>query len=254
MKRKFYAVGNWKMYKTVREAVSYLEELLPLIEGCEANLFLAVPFTSIASLALEAKQTPVAIGAQNLHEEKEGPFTGEISALMLKEAGAVFVLIGHSERRTLFGETEERIHRKVIRALQDDLQPILCVGESLQEREEGRTEEALKRQITSALQGVPKEEGAQLILAYEPVWAIGTGKTATAEIVQEVHLFCRSLLVHLWGKKVGGSISILYGGSVTPDNVAHLIAQEDVDGVLVGGASLDCLKFAKIGGKLNSRP
>lgn len=234
------------MYKTTHEAGAYVEELIPLVEGCEAEIFLAVPFTSIATAAKAAKGTPIRVGAQNMNDAREGAFTGEIAALMLKEAGAEFVLLGHSERRHSFGETNEFVQRKVMRALQDDLIPVLCIGETAHEREEGRTEEVLSEQLEVGLAGVPKEELKQLILAYEPVWAIGTGKSATPEMAQEAHAFCRQILGDLFGKRKAGEISILYGGSVKPETVDQLILQKDIDGVLVGGASLDAQSFAKI--------
>ncbi len=246
MARDLIIVGNWKMYKTTREASAYLEEFLPLIEGANAKVFLAVPHTSIATAAKSAKGTPVTIGAQNMNDAREGAFTGEIAALMLKEAGAEFVLLGHSERRHVFGEQNEFIQRKVVRALQDDLTPVLCVGETAAERDDGKTKEVIQNQINECLEAIPKEEAGKLILAYEPVWAIGTGKTATPEMAQEVHAFCRECLTELFGKRKGDLIPILYGGSVNVKNVAVLTAQEDIDGVLVGGASLDPKTLAEI--------
>ena len=246
MTRKTYVIGNWKMYKTAREATDFIEHLLPKIEGCEENIYLALPFTSIAAAAAFAKKTPVVIGAQNMNDAKEGAFTGEIAGLMLKEAGAHFVLLGHSERRQFFGETDELIHRKVIRALRDDIQPILCVGESALQRNSGEMEQVLSQQISSALQNIPKEEVSKLILAYEPIWAIGTGISATEEMIEEAHLFCRSVLADLFGKKISNAISIVYGGSVNPENAAQIIKQKNVDGVLVGGSSLDVRMFSQI--------
>ncbi len=246
MARDLIVIGNWKMYKTSREAADYIEQLLPKIEGCKARVFLAVPFTSIASASACAKQAKLEIGAQNMNDAREGAFTGEIAALMLKEAGASFVLLGHSERRHIFGETDDLIHRKLVRALQDAILPVLCVGETLEEREAGRTEEVLKRQIDSALADVSKENSGDLILAYEPVWAIGTGKTATPAQVQQAHSFCRECLSEIYGKRKAGQISILYGGSVKPDNTKTLVSQKDIDGVLVGGASLDPETLAAI--------
>ncbi len=252
MARKIYAIGNWKMYKTAREATDYIEHLLPLVKNCEPSIYLSVPFTSIASASTFAKNTNVVIGAQNMNDVREGAFTGEIAGLMLKEAGAEFVLLGHSERRQIFGETDALIHRKLIRAFQDDIQPILCVGETLEERDSGKMEEVLTVQITAALDGVPKEETSRLILAYEPVWAIGTGRAATAEMAEEAHAFCRSVLAKILGKKASGEISIVYGGSVKVENSSEIIAQKNVDGVLVGGASLDPKTFAKIAIKLGN--
>ncbi|MBI3508202.1 MAG: triose-phosphate isomerase [Chlamydiia bacterium] len=246
MTRQLYAVGNWKMYKTSREATQYIEELAPLVENCRAHVYLAVPYTSIAPASHYAKDTQIVIGAQNMHDAREGAFTGEVASLMLKEAGAKFTLLGHSERRQQFRETDAAIHKKVLRALQDDIQPIVCVGETWQEREKGQAEEVLRNQIMACLGEIPKEEAEKILLAYEPVWAIGTGKTATPEIAQAMHAHCREILGELFGKRKANTISILYGGSVKPDNVAELIAEKDIDGVLVGGASLDPATFAKI--------
>lgn len=246
MPKKLFAIGNWKMYKTAREADDFIEELIPLVEGSSVNVYLSVPFTSIHSANQYAKKTNVVIGAQNMNDAREGAFTGEIASLMLKEAGASFVLLGHSERRWVFNESNEFIHRKVIRALQDDIQPILCIGESAEEHEKGETQEILEEQILSALDGIPKEEAEDLVLAYEPVWAIGTGKTPTPKQIEEVHAFCREILSDVFGEKKSQSIPILYGGSVKPENVATITGEKNVDGVLVGGASLDPKSFAQI--------
>jgi triosephosphate isomerase len=246
MARDLIVVGNWKMYKTAREAAAYIEELIPLAAGSQAKIFLAVPYTSIASAAKAVKGTEISVGAQNMNDARDGAFTGEIAALMLKEAGAEFVLLGHSERRHVFGESDDFIQRKVVRALQDDLIPILCVGETAKEREEGRTEEVLKEQLEACLAGIPEAEVGKVVIAYEPVWAIGTGKTATPKLAQEAHAYCRSVLTDLFSKKKAGAISILYGGSVKPDNSAELMSQKDIDGVLVGGASLEPKTLAQI--------
>lgn len=232
-------IGNWKMYKTAREATDYIEALIPKVEGTAVNIYLAVPYTSIAPAAHYAKETNIVIGAQNMNDAREGAFTGEIAGLMLKEAGAVFVLLGHSERRHVFGESNAFIHKKILRALQDDIQPVLCVGETLEEREAGNTEKVLEEQLSSALEGVPKEDAEKVLVAYEPVWAIGTGKTARPADIQTAHAFCRETLKKLFGAKKGEAIPILYGGSVKPENVADIAIEKDVDGVLVGGASLD---------------
>lgn len=246
MAKKLYVVGNWKMYKTARQATDYVESLIPQVKGSEVNIYLAVPFTSIASAAQYAKETGVVIGAQNMNDAREGAFTGEIAGLMLKEAGASFVLLGHSERRTEFGEDDAFIRKKVLRALQDDIQPILCVGETANHHGKGKTAEVLKEQLFTALEGIPKEDAAKVVIAYEPVWAIGSGKTPTAKDIQTTHAFCRECLEELFGKKVAGTIPILYGGSVKPENAAEIGAEKDVDGVLVGGASLDPKTFAEI--------
>jgi triosephosphate isomerase (TIM) len=218
-------IGNWKMHKTAREAIDFIEAILPLVEGCQVNLFLAVPFTSIQPAAQAARNTPLVIGAQNMHDAREGAFTGEIASLMLKEAGASFAILGHSERRTLFGEGEEMVQKKVMRALADDLTPVLCIGETLEERESGKTEIVLKRQL-SAVHGI--------------------GKSATPETAQAAHALIRSELTHLFGKQAANLIPILYGGSVNPDNAPHFIAKGDIDGLLVGGAALDPLSLAAI--------
>lgn len=246
MAKKLYVVGNWKMYKTARQASDYIEALIPQVEGSQVNIYLSVPFTSIASAAHYAKETGIVIGAQNMNDAREGAFTGEIAGLMLKEAGASFVLLGHSERRAVFGEDDAFIHKKVLRALQDDIQPILCIGETADHHGKGKTQEVLEEQLLSALEGVPKEDAEKVIVAYEPVWAIGSGKTPTAKQIQEVHAFCRECLVEAFGKKVAGMIPILYGGSVKPENAAEIAAEKDVDGVLVGGASLDAKTLAEI--------
>ena len=234
------------MYKTAQQAVDYIDQLAPKIAGSRAHVFLAVPFTSIVQAVEAARESKIVIGAQNMHDAHEGAFTGEIAALMLKEAGAEFVLLGHSERRRYFGETDEMIHRKVVRALQDDLRPVLCIGESLEEHQEGRTKEILEHQLKAALNKIPKTQLNSLIVAYEPVWAIGTGKVATPSIVQEAHAFSRSCLEKILTKARAAKIPILYGGSVKPEHVRELISQDDVDGVLVGGASLDPGTLASI--------
>lgn len=254
MAKKLYVVGNWKMYKTAREATDYIESLLPKVEGSAVNIYLSVPFTSIAPAAHYAKETNIVIGAQNMNDSREGAFTGEIAGLMLKEAGAAFVILGHSERRHAFGETDEFIHRKVLRALQDDIQPILCIGETAKQRNAKKTEEVIREQLFIALDGVPKEEVENIIIAYEPVWAIGTGKTATPKHIQEAHAFCRDCLAEVFGKTHAKKIPILYGGSVKPENASEITAEKDVDGVLVGGASLDPETFAEIIQNIAGKP
>lgn len=245
MAKKLYVVGNWKMHKTARESTDYIEALLSKVKTSQINIYLAVPFTSIAAAALYAKDTNIVVGAQNMNDAREGAFTGEIAGLMLKEAGAAFVLLGHSERRHSFQEGDALIHRKVLRALQDDIQPILCIGETAKERDAKKTEEVIQKQLLSALQDVPKENLKDLLVAYEPVWAIGTGKTPTPKEIQAMHAFCRECLATILGKQAG-SIPILYGGSVKSENVADIVAERDVNGVLVGGASLDSKIFAAI--------
>lgn len=245
MSKSLTVVGNWKMYKTARQATDYIETLLPQIEGEEVNVYLAVPFTSISTAAHYAKNSKIVIGAQNMNDAREGAFTGEIAGLMLKEAGAAFVLLGHSERRTLFGEEDAFINKKVLRALADDLQPILCIGETAEHHGKGKTEEVLQEQLFADLAGVPPGDASKLIIAYEPVWAIGSGKTPTVSQIQKTHAAIRKYLVEMFDK-TGDKIPILYGGSVKPDNVGEIGQEKDVDGVLVGGASLDPKKLAEI--------
>jgi len=242
--RKTIIAGNWKMHKTIKEGLSFLEELLPKLDQVSEQAFLAPPFTAIASMAKKAASSNILIGAQNMSHEEKGALTGEVSAGMLLDAGAAFVILGHSERRQLFGETDLLINKKVRKALGDGLQPILCVGETQEEREAGRQEEVVASQLQKSLEGMT--EPKNLAVAYEPVWAIGTGLTATKEIAQEMHSLCRSTLKELFGDEAAEKISILYGGSVKPDNSKELIDQPDIDGLLIGGASLDCSSFYQI--------
>lgn len=234
--------GNWKMYKTTEEARAFIGSLASHV-GPERRVLLGVPFTALEGAVQAARGSRIEIGAQNMHDMVEGAFTGEISARMLKTSGVSFVILGHSERRQLFGETNAFIHRKVVRALQKGLLPILCIGELLQERESGKHLDVLKLQLEDCLHGVNAE---QVVIAYEPVWAIGTGKTATPEVAQEVHAFIRAWLGQKYGSSSARKISILYGGSVKPDNIGALMGQDDIDGVLVGGASLEVEAFVKI--------
>lgn len=246
MAKTQYIVANWKMYKTARQSTDYIEALLPQVEGIHLNIYLSVPFMSIAPAVQYAKNTSIVIGAQNMNDAREGAFTGEIAGLMLKEAGAAFVLLGHSERRNIFKEDDAFIRKKVLRAFQDDIQPILCIGEAAEHHGKGKTQEVLREQLFTALEGVPKEEAGKLLIAYEPVWAIGSGKTPTFKQIQETHAFVRECLAALFGKKIAEAIPILYGGSVTPENASEIGSGKDVDGVLVGGASLDPKALAEI--------
>lgn len=245
MTRKTIIAGNWKMYKTGSQAVEYVNELAPLVASSNPEVFLAVPFTGIHQSAEASDKTHIRIGAQNMFYEEEGAFTGEVSALMLKDAGAEFVIIGHSERRQYFNEDDSVINKKVLHAMKNDLLVILCVGESLAQMEAGKTDEILYRQLTEGLKGVPKDF-TDFIIAYEPVWAIGTGVSATPEIAQKNHNFCRSVLAERFSKNHAEKIPILYGGSVKPENIKELMKQQDVDGALVGGASLKPESFEKI--------
>ena len=244
MRRPLIA-GNWKMNKTVEESLEFAKEFVEAVKDvADRDIMIAPPFTSIYPMAEVLKGTNVNLGAQNMYFEEKGAFTGEISPLMLKDAGCKFVILGHSERRYIFGETDELINKKVISAVSHGLIPVLCVGELLEERESGKTFEVVGRQLSEGLKSVP--ENAEFVIAYEPVWAIGTGKSATPEIAEEVHLFLREKLTELYGKDKADSVRILYGGSVKPENVEGLMAMENIDGALVGGASLKVDSFEKI--------
>ncbi len=237
--------GNWKMYKTEREAEDLIQALLPLVSSLDGvDLGICVPFTDLRAMADSARGSRVEVYAQNMHHQPEGPFTGEIAAPMLVELGVYGVVLGHSERRELFGETDRALALKVPAALDAGLAPILCVGETEQERDEGATERKLRHQIQEDLGGVPTERLADVVIAYEPIWAIGTGRVASAEQAQEACAFIRALLAGRGAE--AAAARILYGGSVKPDNADELLALEDVDGALVGGASLEARSFAAI--------
>ncbi len=238
--------GNWKMNKTIQEAIDFIHQLTPLIRDAEAKVFLAVPYTAIHACSEAANDTSIVIGAQNMHEAEEGAFTGEISAKMIKEAGATFVILGHSERRQFFHETNALINKKIKLAIKHHLSPILCIGETLDEREKSMTEQVLAVQLRECLEGIQESEAASLIIAYEPIWAIGTGKTATPEMAQATHAFCRHFLKERFGEKISSQMILQYGGSVKPESAAALLTQKDIDGALVGGASLNADTFARI--------
>ncbi len=246
--RPVIIAGNWKMYKTIEEAVSYVETLAPMITKSQARVYLAVPFTAIHPAAVKVKElkAQVSIGAQNMNDASEGAFTGEIAARMLTDAGAQFVILGHSERRHIFKESSSFINRKVKQALASNLAVIVCVGETLEEREEGKTESVLKEQLEESLEGLSDADFAKIALAYEPVWAIGTGKVAKPADAQKAHAFLRSVVAEKWGEECADNLVIQYGGSVKPENAAKLIYQDDIDGLLVGGASLLPETFSEI--------
>lgn len=244
--RPVVIAGNWKMYKTGEQAKKFISELTPLIKNSSALIYLAVPFTAIKSAVEQAKNSAITIGAQNMHDATEGAFTGEISASMLVEAGAKFVILGHSERRKIFNESDDFINKKMVRALKEKLQPILCIGETLAEREQDKTEQVLESQLAGCLKDIDKKDLKNLIIAYEPVWAIGTNQTATPEMAQEAHLLCRKWLSEKYGEEFAQSIVIQYGGSVKPENAGTLLKMPDIDGLLVGGASLTVESFSKI--------
>lgn len=244
--RPIIIAGNWKMYKTTEETHAFIKELAPKVANALAQVFLAVPFTSIKDAATEAKETRIVIGGQNMNDADDGAFTGEIAARMLLDVGARFVILGHSERRHLFNETNAFINRKVLRALDDGLRPILCIGEQLPEREQGIFEQVVKDQLSACLEGVTPEKMKQVIIAYEPVWAIGTGLNATPDTAQQMHSFCRRYIADKFGQDVASHTLILYGGSVKPENARTLMLEPDIDGLLVGGASLSADAFSKI--------
>jgi triosephosphate isomerase len=244
--REVVIAGNWKMYKTIEETRSFIQELVALGGNSAASVFLAVPFTALAAASNAAKGSFIQVGAQNMHDALEGAFTGEISGKMLLDAGAHFVILGHSERRHLFGETDEFINKKLKTALKLGLRPILCIGETLQQREQNQTEKVLQNQLEKSLSGLTENDISKILIAYEPVWAIGTGLTATPEQAEEMHLFCRRFVANKWGDAAANNLSILYGGSVKPENTKALMEQENIDGVLVGGASLAADSFNKI--------
>ena len=242
-----FIAGNWKMYKTVHEAVVFTKELKSIVKDVtDVEVVVAPPFTAIHAVADAARNTNIGVASQDMYWEREGAFTGQVSATMIKEAGAAYAIIGHSERRRLFGETDATVNRKTIAAFQHELTPIVCVGETLGERETNQTLEVLDRQVKDGLDQLTAEQVAELVIAYEPVWAIGTGRNATAAQAGEAHAHIRKRLRQWFGAEAADHCHVLYGGSVKPDNIRELIAEPDVDGALVGGASLDVKSFAEI--------
>ena len=242
-----FIAANWKMYKTVHEAVVFVKEFRSLVKDMvQVEIVLAPPFTALHAVAEAARSSIVGVAGQNLHWEREGALTGEISAGMLKEAGAEYVIIGHSERRRLFAETDQSVNRKLVAALGASLTPIVCIGETLEEREAGQTLPVLDRQIKDGLDGLTADQVGALVVAYEPVWAIGTGRNATPEQAGEAHAHIRGRLRQWFGGPAADACHVIYGGSVKPDNIHDLIVLPDVDGALVGGASLDVRAFADI--------
>lgn len=239
--------GNWKMNKTVGEALDLVRELKAAISGVKTvEVAVAPPFTALYAIRKELEGSPIHLAAQNLYWEEKGAFTGEVSPLMLKEVGCDYVIIGHSERRQFFGETDETVNRRIKAALAQGLKVIFCIGETLREREEGKTFSVIESQVEGGLKGLDDKKMRNMATAYEPVWAIGTGKTATPEQAEEVHRFIREKLEKLYSREVSEEIRIQYGGSVTPENVKGLMNQPNIDGALVGGASLKAESFSKI--------
>jgi triosephosphate isomerase len=244
--RKKLLAANWKMYKTPAQAAEFVRAFLPLIANHSDEITLCPPAISIPATVNAAHGSRVAVGAQNMYWEKEGAFTGEISAEMILAAGCSHVIIGHSERRQYFGETDSTVNKKLQTALNSGLTPIVCVGEVLEEREAGLTEEVLRRQCSVALREIAGEQAQKLTIAYEPVWAIGTGKTATPQMAAEAHAIIRAEAAEALGHETAKNLRILYGGSVKPENAQALMAELEIDGALVGGASLDPKSFAAI--------
>lgn len=247
MARRLLLAGNWKMHKTLPEALQLAEGLREDLKAVQdRDVLVCPPAPLLAPVCEVLKESTIEVGAQNLFFEKEGAFTGEWSAAMLQSVGVQYVIVGHSERRTVFGEPDAWVQKKVARALEAGLTPIMCVGETLKEREEGETFTVLLRQVRAGLASLEADQIARVVIAYEPVWAIGTGKTASPEQGQEAHRFIREELAALAGEDMAANVRILYGGSVKPENAAALIAQEDIDGALVGGASLRREAFVAI--------
>ena len=245
--RRRVIVGNWKMYKSLADTRAFFSAFAPLVAGSKhCDIVIAPPFTALSAAVEAAKNTAIAISGQDVYWDKEGAFTGEISPTMLAEAGCRYVIIGHSERRQFFGETDETVARKTKAALATGLTPIVCLGEMFSHRESGQTQQVCKSQFTGSLGSLTSDEFSRILIAYEPVWAIGTGRTATPEIAAEVHRFLRQCAVQKFSALHASALRILYGGSVKPDNIQGLMAQEELDGALVGGASLDAKSFASI--------
>jgi triosephosphate isomerase len=245
--RRPLIAGNWKMFKTCSEAVETAKHLVKLVStSTDVDVMIAPPFTALAQVSDVVRGTCISLGAQNLFWEPEGAYTGEISSSMLVSAGCQYVIIGHSERRQYFNETDESVNKKIKSSLNNGLIPVMCVGESEKERELKETFSVLDKQVKNGLEGFFPDDLKTLVIAYEPIWAIGTGKTATTEQAQEVHEFLRTMLEKIFGNRLAKSMRILYGGSVKPDNIVELMSMLDVDGALVGGASLDPETFSKI--------
>ena len=242
--RKAIIAGNWKMNKTPAEAAALVNDLKPLVKDASCDVVVCVPAVDIAAVKAAAEGSNIHVGAENVHWAASGAYTGELSAEMLVAAGVEYVIIGHSERRQYFGETDETVNKRTLRALEAGLTPIVCVGESLEERETGKTEELLKKQVTEGFKGV--EDITKVVIAYEPIWAIGTGKTATSEQANETIGYIRSVVASLFGKDKADLVRIQYGGSMKPSNAKELMAMEEIDGGLIGGASLKAVDFSEV--------
>ena len=243
--RKPIIAGNWKMHKTIAEALEFVNDIKDRVNNEKVEAVICAPFTLLKDLKEATKGTSIKVGAQNMHFEEKGAFTGEISPLMLKELDMDYVIIGHSERRQYFNETNETVNKKVLKALEVGIDPILCVGETLEEREAGNTKDICKVQVEKALENVSKEDIAKVVIAYEPIWAIGTGKTATSEDANDVIAYIRQVVANLY-KDLANEVRIQYGGSVKPSNVGEIMNQSDIDGALVGGASLEANDYIQL--------
>ena len=243
--RKPIIAGNWKMHKTIAEALEFVNEVKDRVNNDKVEAVICAPFTLLKDLKQATKGTNIKIGAQNMHFEEKGAFTGEVAPGMLEAMGVSYVVLGHSERREYFNETDETVNKKVLKALEVGIDPILCVGETLEEREAGNTKDVCKVQVEKALENVSKEDLAKVVIAYEPVWAIGTGKTATSEDANDVIAYIREVVANLYGE-LANEVRIQYGGSVKPSNVAEIMNQSDIDGALVGGASLEANDYVEL--------
>ena len=244
---KTLIAANWKMNKGIKEAVSFVRDFKNLVKNVKnVEIVICPPFTLLNEIYELIKVTNIDLGAQNMHFEEKGAYTGEISPLMLKDAGCEYVILGHSERRQHFNETDDLINKKVKAALKNKLKPILCIGETLQQRNNNKTTEIIENQLMNCLNGINENEIKNIVIAYEPVWAIGTGKNAAPEQAEEVHKFIRSLLSKKYNKKISDNVRVIYGGSVKPENIKDLMKMKNINGALVGGASLDPKSFAEI--------
>ncbi|MDN5352480.1 MAG: triosephosphate isomerase [Clostridiales bacterium] len=244
--RKPIIAGNWKMHKSIKDGVAFVEAVKPQVKGTDVEVLICAPYTLLAPLVEAAKGSNVQIGAQNMHYEDKGAFTGEVSADMLLEIGVTHVIIGHSERRQYYAETDETVNLKTKKALSKGLVPVVCCGETLEQREAGETKSVCKRQVEAAFSGIDAKDATTVVVAYEPIWAIGTGKTATSEDANDVIAYIREILLGLYGEEVSEELRIQYGGSVKPNNVEELMNQPDIDGALVGGASLEPDSFVAL--------
>ncbi len=246
MARKPIIAGNWKMNNTIAETKELITGLIPLVKDAKCDVVICTPYTDLATAVEMTKGTNIKVGAENVHWAEKGAFTGEISAKMLCELGVEYVIIGHSERRQYFGETDTTVNQRTIAALNAGLKPIVCVGETLDQRQKNRTKSVIKKQVVGAFANIDEEAAKNIVIAYEPVWAIGTGVTATDEQAQETIKSIRSMVAKLYGRKFANKMRIQYGGSMNPKNVAGLMAQPDIDGGLIGGASLKAEDFSKV--------